>query len=245
MGDRVHILRALIGVLGLVTAGCLDFVEPDLPERGAPAVAQISVIVSDSGTLALQAEVAPGIDASGFRRTLINDEVQAAGYSIAPRDTTAGGGRRYASTVSVARDRVANTIEIVAPSITHTSVAPAVRWVGLQRLDPDTVTLGPDGSLRLHVIERPDPTVGAPPDTRQWFLTLIGDNNNFRLGSNGPPPEALVVPAHWIPEAEESVVVRLIYQQSAQLNAETPYIGLITLDLRVHWTVTMRNRENP
>ena len=245
MGDRVHLLRALTGALGLVTAGCLDFVEPDLPELGAPAVAQISVLVSDSGRLAVQGEIAPGIDASGFRRTLVNDDVRAAGFSIAPRETTDAGGKLYESTVSVARDLVSSTIEIVAPSISHTTVSPAVRWAGLHRLDPDTVALEPDGSLRLRAVERADATVGAPPDTRQWFLTLIGDDNNFRLGSNGPPPDTLVVPARWIPAAQESVVVRLIYQQSAHLNAETPYIGLITLDLRVHWTVIMRDREKP
>jgi hypothetical protein len=226
-------------------AGCLDFVEPDLPELGAPAVAQISVVVSDSGRLAVQAEIAPGLDASGLRRTLINDDVRAAGFSIVPLETTDAGATRYASTVTVARDLVASTIEIVAPSISHTSVSPTARWAGLQRLDPDTVELESDGSLRLHAIERPDATVGAPPDTRQWFLTLIGDDNNFRLGSNGAPPETLLVPAHWIPEAAQSVVVRLIYQQSAQLNADTPYIGLITLDLRVHWTVILRDREDP
>jgi len=242
VGDRVHLLRALSAALGLSAAACLDFVEPDLPERGAPAVAQINVVVTDSGKLSVQAEVAPGIDASGFRRTLVDEDVRAAGHSIAPHDTTDAGGRRYAATLSVGRELVASAIEIMAPSITHTSVIPSVRWAGLERLDPDTIALEPDGSLRLHVAERADPTVGAPA-TRQWFLTLFGDDNNVRIGSNGVPPDTLVVPAHWIPNAEETVVVRLIYQQSAQVNADTPYIGLITLDLRLHWTVTMQGHD--
>jgi hypothetical protein len=229
----------------VLTAACLDFVEPDLPERGAPAVARISVVLSDSGSIDVEGEIAPGIDDSGVRRTLVQEDVRAAGLSFAPGDTTPGGGRLYASRRQIGPDQVAGAIEVFTPAITHTTAAPAIRWAVLRRFDADTVTTEEDGSLRLRATELADPTLGAPPDTRQWFLTLIGDDNNFRLGADGPPPDTFVVPARWIPTADETIVVRLIYQQSARLDADSLYIGLITVDQRVHWIVRTRSGDGP
>ncbi len=236
MGDRGHILRALSATLvAWQAAGCIDFVEPELPDRGAPAVAQLTVVVSDSGALFLTGEVAPGIAASGLRRALLDDGVRAGGLVLPPTDTTLGGGRRYNVRRNVDPALVASVIEIQAPRVSSTAAAPTVRWPGLRRVDANTVARVAAGELRLHVAST-GTAAGTAPEIRQWFLTLFGDRGTFRLGADGPPPDTLVIPARWVPEGP-FVRVRLIYQQSGRVSGDAQYVGLMVLDVRLHWTV--------
>lgn len=215
-------------------AGCLDFVEPELPERGAPAVAQISVVLSDSGALSVNATVAPGFDDDGLRREVLDATIATAGYTVSP-DTLESGDLRYAVTLAVDTAVTARAIDIRGPRVAGTTGIPLVRWPTVGRADGDTVSVEADGTLRLHV--RVEEDAGAPaPDTRQWFLTLAGDSTTFRLGSDEPPPEELEIPARWVPAGVVSA--RLIYQQSATLRIGENYVSLLTLDMRLHWTIS-------
>ena len=237
MGDRGHLLRALSAALpAIACAGCLDFVEPELPERGAPAVAQISVVLTDSAQLTVTGTLAPGFDDDGLRRDVLDARISAAGEPFEPVDTLADGSFRYATSRQVEPGAMETSIEIRAPRVASTGPGAIVNWPGLRRLDADTVARAPDGSLRLHVDTVPSGPLAEPrPGTRQWFLTLAGEEGTFRLSADGPPPEELEIPARWVPDGPVSV--RLIYQQSARVQLEPDYVSVITLDLRVHWTI--------
>lgn len=217
-------------------ASCLDFVEPELPERGAPAVARISVVLTDSGAVALNGTLAPGFDDDGLRRVVRDASVTAAGEVFLPTDTAADGSLVYVSGRAVALDVMGREVQIRGQVVEPSLVAPLVTWPGLRTPDPDTVRRGPDGSLRLHVetvatMSQPEPA----PSTSQWFLTLTGADNTFRLSADGPPPEELEIPAQFVPAGP--VAARLIYQQSATLQVAPTYLSLIMLDLRIHWTI--------
>lgn len=237
MGDRGHLLRALSAALAAIAcAGCLDFVEPELPERGAPAVAQVAVVLTDSASLTVTGTLAPGFDDDGLRRDVLDARVAAAGDLFEPSDTLADGSFRYATTRPFEPGAMETTIEIRTPRVASTSPNVIVNWPGLRRLDGDTVRRGPDGSVRLHVELVPAGPLAEPrPATRQWFLTLAGEEGTFRLSADGPPPTELDIPARWLPDGRVSA--RLIYQQSARVQPEPDYVNLITLDLRVHWTI--------
>jgi hypothetical protein len=223
-----------VAALAALGAGCVDFVEPELPGRDVPAVARITVALSDSGSLTVNGTVAPGFDDEGLRRALLDATIAAAGYVVAPDDTLESGDFAYASTIAVDTALSAPTIEIRGPTVAGMGGAPVVRWPTVWRADGDTVTLEADGSLRLHV-GGADAEAVPDADIRQWFLTLAGDSTTFRLGSDGPPPEELDIPARWVPANAESA--RLIYQQASTLRIGDDYVSLVTLDLRMHWTL--------
>lgn len=236
MGDRGDLLRALsTAVVVAGCAGCIDFVEPELPERGAPAVARIAVVLNDSGALALDGTLAPGFDDDGLRRRIADPTVVAAGETFTPSDTTDDGALRYHADEPIDPVLAHGTIEIRAPRPAPAGAAPAVTWPGMHRLDRDTVMREPDGSVRLHIELGPEPASGPAPEIRQWFLNLAGEASTFRLGGDGPPPAELDIPARFIPAGE--IAARLSYQQSATLRAGEVYVALITLDVRVHWVV--------
>ena len=224
----------------MLVAGCIDFVEPELPERGAPAVAEISVLVSDSGDLAVSGAMTPGFASDGLRRVVTNGSVRAGTYSIPPVDTLGNGGLRYGSSQVVDATFMRGDVLVRAPAVSRTDGTPIVLWPGLARLDPDTIFLRADGSLVLRAATSGpivDLFMSPPPDTRQWFLTLSGNTGVFRLGSDGEPPDSLVIPPHWVPASDGRVDARLIFQQSGIVRVAQTYLALISLDLRVHWTV--------
>lgn len=230
MGDRGDLLRALI--LALPLAGCFDFVEPDLPQRGAPAVARLTVSLSDSGTVSLDGLVAPGLAADGFPREVRDPTVIAVDLPFLPADSADD--LRYSETRTIDPGLLAAPGIIRGPELARTRGTPTLRFRGLARLDGDTVALEADGSLRLHMEVG---TVGAVADVRQWFLTLTGDTMVFRLSSDGPPPPVIDVPARWVPGDAPFVTARLIYQQSSRIQTVVDYIGLYVQNLELHWIV--------
>ena len=236
MGDRGDLLRALsVAAVAAGCAGCIDFVEPELPERGAPAVAHIAVVLLDSGVLALNGTLAPGFDDDGLRRRIADPTVAAAGAVFAPLGTARDGSLQYSAEEPIDPAVATGLVEIRGPRPEAVAAAPLIAWPGMGRADRDTVMREPDGSVRLHVERAPEPATGPPPEIRQWFLNLAGEESTFRLGGDGPPPAELDIPGRFIPEGP--VAARLSYQQSATLRSGEIYVALITLDVRVHWVV--------
>lgn len=227
----------------LVLIGCdIDFVEPDLPERGAPVVFEATLRVLDGSTIEVGARLAPGLDESGIRRTLQREAMRVLGAEIAPDSVLRNGTRVYLATLPVV-GIPADPITLEAPKVEDVgALPPVVRWFGLTRQGPDTVELAPGSDLILTVDSAAAAAV-PPPDIRQWTLLLTGAGRAFfSVGSNGVPPDSIVVPARWIPQATDGVITaRLTYQQSVQLRpAPGDYVALVLLDTRIQWTVRSR-----
>jgi hypothetical protein len=220
----------------LLLAGCIDFVEPDLPERGAPAIVQVNVVVADSGWLSVNGMLVPGLHESGLRRGLLREALRVAGLDIEPSTIERNGTRRFDFSTMVARDLAAGPIDVEGPRVEGVTAPPAVRWLGIRRLDPDSMVLMRGADLSLHVTTTQGST--PPPDIRQWFLTLDGPESDFRVSADGPPPDTIVIPAHWIP-AGTRIQVRLAFIQAVRIGNNTNYVGLITLDTRVHWILNL------
>jgi hypothetical protein len=222
-------------------AGCLDFVEPELPERGAPAVARLVVVVSDSGRLTMSGEAEPGFDEDGFRRRFADPTVRVGSMTFEPEGESAAGALIFGSAVAIAGSAVSDTLALLPPAVREIAERPTVRWAGAGRAGPDTLRLNETGGLRLALRTSSEPAGSPPPETRQWFLTLTGDEGAFRLSADGPPPDTIDVPAHFVPAFADTLQVRLVYQQSGTVRDVARYLGLFTLDVRLHWIVRRRD----
>lgn len=230
----------MILAVALLVAGCIDFVEPDLPLRGAPAVIDATIRIFDTGRLEVSGTLAPGLDDGGLLRMLTRDSLHAAGFDVAASAVADNGSRTYALERDVSPDLVAGEIVFRAPGVEGVSAPPAARWHAARRLDPDTLVISTAGDLHLHIdssLGDFDPAV----DIRQWFLTLDGGDDEFRLSANGPPPDTIIVPPRWLPAAPEgSIEARLTYFQSARIgDIDADYIALFTLDARLRWVLVV------
>lgn len=221
-------------------AGCIDFVEPDIAELGAPAVIDAVIRVDDRGNVSVEAELEPGLDAAGFRRA-VKGELTLTGRVIPLDVVLRGGAHRYVDSWLTTPDVAGRQVTLSAPTVESVGAPPPViEWYGLQRAGPDTVDIatGEDLLLPLALTEgEPKPE----PQIRQWFLNLSTESgSSFTVSANGPPPDTLYVPARWIPNSPVTEV-RLIVQQSVVLR-EPPgdYIGRITLDTRLYWTLRLQ-----
>jgi hypothetical protein len=246
LGAGIDFLRSLRTapaplLLALASQGCIDFVEPDIPELGAPATLQATVRLTDLGTAEIDAQLMPGLDGSGARRQLTGTPLEVLGQTIDADTIRRNGVRRYLESWVAPDSVVGQRITLRAPGIQGVVAAPpSIEWVGLRKLGTDTLELPAGQDLRLPVALGIG--VSSPhPEITQWFLRLAGDSAAFGISADGVPPDTILVPAHWLPRGDE-LDVRLIYNQSSILRSPPgDYIGVITLDVRLFWTVQLRN----
>jgi hypothetical protein len=233
-------MKPIALLLALAFAGCIDFVEPDLPERGAPAVIQAAIRLTDRGDAQIEALLAPGLDQAGLRRGVARDTLHVLGRAVTPDSIARNGSRRYRSAWAAPGTVVAEPVTFRAPLLEEqASSPPELTWTGARRLGSDALDIIAGEDLVLEV-RAGSGTASPAPDIRQWFLRLEGDDGAFNISSDGPPPDTIQVPARWIP-AGDTVAVRLLYAQSAVIeNADGDYVGVITLDIRLHWTVRIQ-----
>lgn len=226
-------------------AACADFVDPNIPEAGGPAVLSAVAVVSDRGTVDVRGIMNAGLDLIGVQRDVpdaglgVNDTV------IQPVAVERDGDHRYQSmwAFDVASEPIA--IELRGPPIPGIIAAPPTAMLrGIRREGPDTlrITAGSDLLIRLAA----EPGASTPsPISQQWFLTIAAAAREFRLGGSGAPPDTILVPGRFLP-AGDSLEVRLIYQQLAEAQAPPgDYIGVFTLDARLFWTVRVDGGDGP
>jgi hypothetical protein len=239
VGTGSHLLRALTLLAAALAAGCLDFIEPEIPEMGAPAVLQATVRLTDRGEVTVEARLEPGLDGAGFRRRVDDPALTVLGRVLVPDTVLRNGARVWDTQWQASPDIVASEVRLASPAVASIGATPpSVAWLGLRAVGPDTIRLARGVDLLLPLVLTP----GAPqplPQIRQWFLRLAGRSGAFNVSADGPPPDTIFIPARWIP-AGDSLEVRLIFNQSSVLH-DPPgdYIGLITLDTRLFWTLLL------
>jgi len=232
VGTGSHVLRALT-LASLCLAGCLDFVEPDLPERGAPAVLQLTIRLLEN-TTNIEARLVPGLDEAGVPRHVTDPRLRVLGREIEPAGTSSAGTRAYSEVWPGGGADAGGPVEASGPAMEGLA-APAIHWYAMRRPGPASVTLDPGADLRL-TVEVIDGVAEPEPEIRWWFLTLSDTAGAFRLGGDGVPPDTIVVPARWVP-AGDSIAALLIYDQSTRTGETSDYVGLVSLDVRVSWLI--------
>src|SRR5690606_3498397 len=148
LGARVHLPRALIAAaFATGSAGCIDFVEPDLPERGAPAVVQVTIRLSED-SLSVEGVLAPGLDDGGFRRGVLRETLLVGDTAIEPTELERNGTRRYTAHWQPGDGAPAGPVRLEAPLVNQVvAPPPSLEWSGIRALDADTVVIGPGGDL--------------------------------------------------------------------------------------------------
>ncbi len=220
--------------------GCLDFADPILPSRGAAAVASARVSVTNQGSVELSLHLLPGLDSAGVPRDVSSRHARLLDRTVEPDSVT----RRewiYHAMWMTEPGNVIGPIVFEAPTVRNVAAPPSIVWYGVRRIDPDTLHLDAGADLRLRL----DANAGASqpsPSQRQWVVTLATDNGVFRLGADGVPPDTILVPSRWIPPGDP-LRVQMIWTQTADIRQPPgDYIGLVTLDARVSWTVRVGPR---
>ncbi len=231
-------------VLALPLAGCIDFVDPNLPLPGA-AVLQVNVHLLGNLTFSMEATLQPGLAPSLEFRTVPNDTLVVNGQPVAPTTVHHNQARDYSTTLPLPAE--IGPVTVQAPAVTGIAGRPPLlSWYGVRRLDPDTVLVAPGGDLHLHVDASAGPGV-PPPRNRQWFLQLFAGGHMFQLGADGPPPPDLHVPAEFVaPDSLGPITASLTVLYSAQMTtASGDYLVNSQFDQHVYWTVLHAPKGGP
>jgi hypothetical protein len=219
----------------LVCAGCFDFAEPDFPEAGAPAVIQVNVLVDEAGHVGLEGSLAPGLQIGGSERTVRPDTLRVNGLAIAPTQVKNNGTRVYAFSGILPHPQ---ELTLAAPQVEEVSAQPpSVDWFAITKTDPDTIVWRRGTDLLLHL--RTGLGTSTPrPSATQWFLDLTG-SQQFRISSDGLPPDTLRIPPAFVPAGNaSSFVVNLsFYQTGKQQASPGDYIGLVSYTFQIRWIV--------
>lgn len=241
-GSIRRLLAAVLG--GSVATGCIEFAYPDIPgieNRGGPARISARLIVTDSGRISANATLRPGLDVDGYKRPVTRPFLRVMDSILEPDSVHRDGTLQYVESWMRDPDTIAGPLTLAAPRIEGILGAPpAVEWFGLRRDGPATVRLPEHEDLVLPLAEV-ERRSAPPPSRRQWFLTLLPSSGgrSYRVSSDGLPPIPVSVPPRWIPEGD-TVRVRLIFSQSATVrDASGDYIGAITVDSWLLWTVVV------
>ena len=226
-------------LVALSASACFDFADPDFPEAGAPAVMQVTVFADDAGATSVEGVLAPGLREGGDIRTVSNDTLRVSDMSIVPTEVRKNGSRTYSA--SSQRTQPLRRVTIQPPRIAEVGTLPVVDWRAIQRSDADTVEWTRGTDLVLHVANDADASTPAP-QIRQWFMDLTGSDRQFRISSDGFPPDTLRIPSDWVPATAGGILlVHLSYYQSGrQQSPAGDYIELSSYTFQLHWTVRVK-----
>ena len=177
----------MVTALAAAAASCIDFVAPDLPALGAPAVFDASLRVRDGGSVQIEARLSPGLTEDGLRRRITRTSVRVLGRAVEPSAGGLDGRRIYFEEWRTTPDSVAGALTIEAPAIAGVGAPPALRWPGIRKLDRDTVFLAPEADLVLHVHTPAD--ADPQPLNTSWLLQLEGFESSFVIGARGAAPQ--------------------------------------------------------
>lgn len=233
---------AAIVCMSLALGACWDFVEPDFPGAGAPAVLTVGLFADESNRANVTGLLAPGLTKGGLQRRVTNDTLWIYGVPLTPTNVRPNGSREYDTTLE-APDLENRVLEVRPPAIEELTSPAPTRWSTIRKLDPDTIswTRGTDLVLR---IDTTLVSVQPRPQIRQWFLELRGSDRPFRVSSDGLPPAALRIPAEWMPTPSSSgtIVASLqFYQSGQQLSAPRDFLTNVTFTFILRWII----RVNP
>lgn len=220
------------------TSGCIDFLEPRLPEPG-PAVAQLFIHLTGPGAVQVEAQLLPGMSLAHEWRDVPHDSLVIAGQAVPPDTVLGNNARSYRAAVALPGPVGPVTIQI--PAVEGlSSTPPTLSWSGIRRSDPDTVFLLPGADLVLHIDRTLPPE--TPPPSRQWFLQLFAGGHMFQLGSDGLPPAELRVPPQFVPgDTATFVTASLLILTSGQTSAAGGnYILNASMDQHLNWVVVRR-----
>lgn len=232
-------MRTLIAAgLALASAACWDFVEPDFPGAGAPAVVAVDVFADERGTATVSGLLAPGLTKGGLQRRVVNDTLWVFDTPLTPRNVRPNGSREYATSLQLPPDGQ-RVLEVRNPSVEELSTPPATRWPTIRKIGPDTIQAAPNADLTLH-IDTVLASAQPPPQIRQWFLELRGSDRPFRISSDGLPPASLRIPAEWLPtpSSNGTIVATLqFYQSGQQFSAPRDFLSNVTYTFTLRWII--------
>jgi hypothetical protein len=236
---RVLLRRSVaMPAAAVLLAGCVELMEPTMPDPRSPAILQANMRIFDAGAFQVDGSLMPGREETGFLRVVQVPFIQAAGFAVEPRTLNQQGVRTYQSGFAVPRGATSGPFDLVVPDVRGTTPLPPVRWWGLQRVGSDTVRVQPGADVVLRMDTVPE---ASQPENRwrQWFLEIRTGTQVFRVSADAAPPSTLRIPAEWVPgQAGGRSDISLIYYQSAQLRApDNTYIANILLDTRLNWVV--------
>ncbi|MEX2281968.1 MAG: hypothetical protein WEE89_05755 [Gemmatimonadota bacterium] len=240
-----RLARASVFLGAALLAGCVefDFLTPDLPESGAPAVFQANIYVDETGTFRLDGSLAPGLTLDGFRRTVRNDTIRVSTLLVPPNSVAGNGTRRYAFPAQLA-DPVAfsRPLTIAVPGVSDVGAVPPVfQWYGLSRVDGDSVIVARGSELVLRVSHQSGLSQPAP-QIRQWFLELATNESSFRISGPGDPPDSLRIPPYWLPPASDGRVTAFLtyYVSGVYRPAPGDYLLILGASIRLRWNIRLQ-----
>ena len=220
---------------------CVEFAEPVIPDRRAPAVGFFNMRVFDNGVLQVDGSLSPGRDSVGFQRAVLSPFIRVNTFNVEPTAVTEQGQRTYGTVFPIPRATTIGPWELNGPEVAGVGQLPRVLWGGIRKLDPDTlrVVRGDDIVLNMDTA-----AVQAIPTTRfrQWFIDIRAGTQSFRLSGDGPVPLRLRIPAEFIPPSPNNLAtISMLYLQTASVSAPTGlYVANVTLDARLTWIVVFR-----
>lgn len=197
---RTHALAPAVA-LGILTAGCIDVLEPE-PPREDPVVDVRLAAGQDEDVLEVYGSLYPGLTPAGTPGRVDDPFLRLAGVALAP-DTVVGSDHVpwivWQGSVALAPPPP-DSVRVSVPRVEDRSPGDLALWL-LRPLDGTTLPLpGPGEDLVLRLAPRaPD----APRPVREsWTLRIDawrdGELIPVTLSASTPVPDSIRVPAAWL-----------------------------------------------
>jgi hypothetical protein len=222
----------------VLTAGCWDFVEPDLAAENGAGALLLTASVDPSGNVQASATLSPGLDPDGFRRRVLVDTVRVLSFATGSDTVLPNGNHIYSLSEKTSPSAFERGFTVSGPVLEGVSFVPTARWYVPRKADPDTVRVARGSDLILHMVQ--DTVTSVPAANEQWLIELIGRSQRFQISATGKPPASLRIPAEWIPVPFDSAVsVSFSSFQNTQILAPD-YRGFMSFSAFANWTVIVR-----
>lgn len=201
MTPTSSIARTLV-YASLLICACSDGpTEPDTTEQGHlnPRAAQLNIGVfvfetreSGTDTLGVSATLFPG-SSDGRLHRVLNDTLRVMGHALSPTPVLRGRALEYHGRFPVDGSAFSEIVEIISPVVEGvTPSQPQVRWSGVAKLGPDTLSVELGQGLVLP-LDLPAESFFPEPDFTDWGVEISDDRNSARIDGRGIPPAMIPI----------------------------------------------------
>lgn len=224
--------RALTLLLAGALAGCMDFVEPVLPDAPTRGSFEL-VLLQDEALTRVYGLLIAGLDEHGAPRVPVQPTLWLNDAAVEPEPFAEDSAQHnYETTLA---GRAGTELLVRIPEVDDVDVPVLYAFAMRERVGPRDTTLAAGAPLVLRLTP-PASEVEPPPDEHAWTLHAAGAESSFQATGRGAPPDTMLIPPELLP-AEGSLRVVLTEHQYRSADDGADFHVRLRLARRFVWQV--------